>query len=341
MENAMNLTTRYMGLELRNPLVASASPLNTRLDNLRILEDNGAAAVVLPSVFEEQIEAEMENYDTLTLVGAASSPEASTYFPAPDTYRLGLEPYLDLISRARAAVEIPIIGSLNGISDSGWTEYARQIEYAGARAIELNVYFIAADSDLTGEQVERRYLDILRAVRSVTTIPIAMKLGPYFSSFANMAKQLDREGANALVLFNRFYQPNIDLAQLRLLSDLALSSPTEIRLPLLWIALLAGNLHASLAATTGVWSADEVVKYLLAGADVVMTTSALLARGPQFISVILEGLKSWLAAREIDSVADVRGLMSQRRVRNPVFFARANYINILQTYGIASSAPRA
>lgn len=338
----MNLATRYMGLELRNPLVASASPLNARLDNIRLLEDHGAAAVVLPSIFEEQIEAEMARFDALTLAGADSFPEAPrTYFPAPDMYRLGLEPYLDLISRARAAVEIPIIGSLNGISDSGWTEYAKEIQRAGAHAIELNVYFIPADPDLSGEQVERRYLDILWAVRSVVTIPIAIKLGPYFSSFANMAKVLDREGADALVLFNRFYQPDIDLMQLRVLSDLALSSPSEIRLPLLWIAILAGKLHASLAATTGVWSADEVIKYLLAGADVVMTTSALLARGISFMSVLLEGVKAWLAAREIESLAKIRGMMSQRRVRDPVQFARANYINILQGYALPSSPPRA
>jgi dihydroorotate dehydrogenase (fumarate) len=331
----MNLSTRYMGLYLRNPLVASASPLNARLDNIRLLEDSGAAAVILPSVFEEQIEAEIEGYDALTLAGANSSPEARSYFPAPDTYRLGLEPYLDLISRARAAVEIPIIASLNGISDNGWTDYARAIERAGAHAIELNVYFIPADPGLTGEQVERRYLDILRAVRSVATIPIAMKLSPFFSSFANMAKELDRAGADALVLFNRFYQPDIDLVELRLLSDLKLSSTAEIRLPLLWIAMLAGSLNASLAATTGVWSADEVIKYLLAGADVVMTTSALLTQGAQFMSVLLEGLKSWLTAREIESVTDIRGMMSQRRVRDPVYFARANYINILQGYAMS------
>jgi dihydroorotate dehydrogenase (fumarate) len=337
----MNLATRYMGLVLRNPLVASASPLNAGLDNIRLLEDGGAAAIVLPSVFEEQIEAEMEGYDALTLAGADSSPEARSYFPAPDTYRLGLEPYLELISRATTAVEIPIIASLNGISHGGWTDYARAIERAGAHAIELNVYFIPADSRLTGEQVELRYLDILRVVRSVVNIPIAMKLGPYFSSFANMAKELDEAGASALVLFNRFYQPDIDLTELRLLSDVKLSSPCEIRLPLLWIAILAGNLRASLAATTGVWSAGEVIKYLLAGADVVMSTSALLARGVQFISELLEGLKAWLAAREIESLDGIRGMMSQRRVRDPVSFARANYIKILQGYGLSSSSPRA
>jgi dihydroorotate dehydrogenase (fumarate) len=332
----MNLTTRYMGLELRNPLVASASPLNARLDNIRLLEDNGAAAVVLPSVFEEQIQAELQRYDDLTLAGADSSPEAASYFPAPDAYRLGLEPYLDLISRARDAVEIPIIASLNGISHSGWTDYAKEIERAGADAIELNVYFIPAHFELTGQQVEQRYLDILRAVRSVATIPVAMKLSPYFSSFANMAKQLDREGAGALVVFNRFYQPDIDLTQLRLLTDLKLSRPDEIRLPLLWIGILAGNLRASLAATTGVWSADEVIKYVLAGADVVMTTSALLERGVGFMRVLLEGLTYWLEAREMKSLTEIRGLMSQRRVRDPIQFERANYIKILQEYSVAS-----
>jgi dihydroorotate dehydrogenase (fumarate) len=332
----MNLTTRYMGLELRNPLVASASPLNARLDNIRLLEDHGAAAVVLPSVFEEQIQAELQRYDDLTLAGADSSPEAASYFPAPEAYRLGLEPYLDLISRATNAVEIPIVASLNGISHSGWTDYAKEIERAGADAIELNVYFIPADFELTGQQVEQRYLDILRAVRSVVTIPIAMKLSPYFSSFASMARQLDQEGADALVVFNRFYQPDIDLAELRLLTDLKLSRPDEIRLPLLWIAILAGNLRGSLGATTGVWSADEVTKYLLAGADVVMTTSALLERGVAFMRVLLEGLTYWLEAREMESLADIRGLMSQRRVRDPMQFERANYIKILQEYSVLS-----
>jgi dihydroorotate dehydrogenase (fumarate) len=332
----MNLTTRYMGLELRNPLVASASPLNARLDNIRLLEDSGAAAVVLPSIFEEQIQSEMERFDELTLAGSASSPEATNYFPAPDAYRLGLEPYLDLIGRATEAVDIPVIASLNGMSHSGWTDYAKEIERAGADAIELNVYFIPADLELTGQQVEQRYLDILRDVRATVTIPIAMKLSPYFSSFANMAKQFDCAGADALVLFNRFYQPDIDLAQLRLLTDLKLSGPDEIRLPLLWIAIVAGNVRASLAATTGVWSAEEVTKYLLAGADVVMTTSALLERGVGFMKDLLEGLTFWLDSRNMESLAEIRGLMSQGRVRDPVLFERANYIKILHEYSVSS-----
>jgi dihydroorotate dehydrogenase (fumarate) len=326
----MDLKTRYMELELRNPLIASASPLNADLDNIRRLEDAGVAAIVLPSLFEEQIDAQMRQYETLTAVGLESSPEAERYFPQSD--EPGPQDYLDLIRRAVEAVDIPLIGSLNGTTDEGWTGYAKLIEDAGASGLELNIYFIPTDLSLTGRDVEERYLDVLRAVRSAVDIPIAIKLGPYFSSIGQMALAFAGHGADALVLFNRFYQPDIDLLDLRLRNDLELSSASEIRLPLLWIAVLSGRTDASLAASTGVESSEQIIKYLLAGADAVMTTSALLRNGPQYVEKLLAGTISWLSARDIASVAEIRGVLSQRRFRNPDSFGRANYMKILQDY---------
>ncbi len=254
----MDLTTRYMGLDLENPLVASASPLNADVEYLRRLEDAGAAAVVLPSLFEEQIEAEAARYDHLTSVSAESAPEARSYCAEPAGYSVGPHAYLDLVRRASAALDIPVIASLNGTTDEGWLSYASAIEAAGAKGLELNVYFIPADLSLSGAQVEQRYLDIVRRVRATVSIPVAVKLNPYFSAVGNMALALEGAGADALVLFNRFYQPDIDLGRLELLPDLQLSHPNEIRLPLLWIGLLSGRVKASLAATTGVTTADEV-----------------------------------------------------------------------------------
>ncbi len=333
----MDLTTRYMGLELKNPLVASASPLNAELGNIRHIEDSGAAAIVLPSIFEEQIEAEMRHYATLTAVGLESSPEAQSYFPESD--EPGPQQYLDLIRRSVAAVDIPIIGSLNGTTDEGWIAYAKLIEEAGASGLELNVYFIPTDLSLTGRDVEQRYLEILREVRKVINIPVAIKLGPYFSSMGQIAMEFVGAGADALVLFNRFYQPDIDLVELRLLNDLELSTASEMRLPLLWIAVLSGRIDASLAASTGVENSEQVLKYLLAGADVVMTTSALLRNGPGYIEKLLTGTASWLSARDIESVDQIRGLLSQRNFRNPDSFGRANYMKILQGYGTGNGEP--
>jgi len=326
----MDLSTRYMGLELKNPLIASASPPNGNLDHIRRLEDAGAAAIVLPSLFEEEIEEDTRRHETLTAVGFESSPEAQGYFP--DCEEPGPRRYLELIERAVAAVDIPIIGSLNGTTDEGWIDYARLIEQAGAAALELNVYFLPTDLSLSGREVEGRYLDVLRQVRAAVELPIAVKIGPYFSSIGQMATALTAAGADALVLFNRFYQPDIDLAELRLHNDLQLSRADEIRLPLLWIAVLAGRLNASLAASTGVEDAVQIVKYLLAGADVVMTTSALLRNGPHYVETLLAGTVSWLAAREIAAVGQIRGLLSQSRYRNPDSFGRANYMKILQDY---------
>jgi dihydroorotate dehydrogenase (fumarate) len=321
----MDLTTRYLGLELKNPLVASASPLNADLGNLRRLEDAGAAAVVLPSLFEEEIEAEATRWDYLTNVSAESVAEARSFFPELASPPAAPQ-YLDLVRRARAALDIPVIASLNGTTDAGWIAYARAIENAGAAALELNVHFVPTDLTLTGAAVEQRYVDILRHVRATVSIPVAVKLGPYFSAVGHMAQTLADAGADGLVLFNRFYQPDVDLVRLTLTPDLGLSEPHDVRLPLLWLALLSGRVHASLAATSGVTTEDEVVKYLLVGADVVMTTSALLRHGIDYMAVLLAGLERWLSARRFASVTQVRGLMSQRNLRDPSAFERANYV---------------
>jgi len=323
----MDLTTHYMRLQLKNPLVASASPLSADLGNIRHLEDSGAAAIVLPSIFEEQIEADML-HETLTAVGLENSAEANQREP---------QQYLDLIRRAVKAVDIPIIGSLNGTTEEGWISYAKMIEEAGATGLELNVYFIPTDISLTGRDVEQRYVEILRAVRKAVDIPIAIKLGPHFSSMGQVAMEFANAGADALVLFNRFYQPDIDLTKLRLLNDLQLSKAIEIGVPLMWIAVLSGRIDASLAASTGVENSEQVLKYLLAGADVVMTTSALLRNGPRYVKELLAGTVSWLSTRDIESVGQIRGLLSQRNFRNPDSFGRENYMKILQGYEYTGS----
>jgi dihydroorotate dehydrogenase (fumarate) len=328
----MDLTTHYMGLQLKNPLVASASPLSADLGNIRHLEDAGAAAVVLPSIFEEQIEADMLR-ETLTAVGLENSPTAQGYLS--ESNQREPQQYLDLIRRAVKAVDIPIIGSLNGTTEEGWISYAKLIEEAGATGLELNIYFIPTDISLTGRDVEQRYLEILRAVRMAVDIPVAIKLGPYFSSMGQVAIEFVNAGADALVLFNRFYQPDIDLTELRLLNGLQLSKAIEIGLPLLWIAVLSGRIDASLAASTGVENSEQVLKYLLAGADVVMTTSALLRNGPHYVKELLAGIVSWLSARDVESVGQIRGLLSQHNFRNPDSFGRANYMKILQGYEYA------
>jgi dihydroorotate dehydrogenase (fumarate) len=328
----MDLTTRYLGLTLKNPLVASASPLTSDLGNLRRLEDCGAAAIVLPSIFEEQIEAKEAETERLTTLRGESFPEALSYFPAAVNDSIGPQAYLENLRRAREAVSIPLIASLNGISRSGWCDYARLVEKAGAYAIELNAYFVPSDLSLMGAEVENRYLDLVRSVKSVVSIPVAVKLSPYFSAPGRMAIALAEAGADGLVLFNRFYQPDIDLTSLRLQRDIELSRPSEIRLPLLWIGVLAGNIRASLAASSGVDSVEEVVKYLLVGADVVMTTTALLRHGLAHMATLVEGLRDWLAARDIDSVGRIRGRMSRGALNDPTAFDRANYIQILQSY---------
>ncbi len=332
----MDLTTNYMGLRLRSPLIASASPLNSHIDILRRLEEYGAGAVVLPSIFEEQIIAERQAFELSTEVAASGFAEAQTYFPTSAGYGFGPERYLDIVRRAKEAVEIPVIASLNCITTEGWIDYARGLEQAGADAIELNIYFIPVDLSMTGSDVERQYLDILRLVKGSVTIPVAVKIGPYFSSPGAMARTLADSGADALVLFNRFYQPDIDIVKLRVSMDLELSTPLEMRLPLLWISILYGNVEASLAATTGVESADDVFKYLLAGADTVMTTSSLLRHGPAHLRTLVDGLSELLAARGITSLSEIRGSMSQQNLQDPMAVVRANYMQMLQQYRIAS-----
>jgi len=325
----VDLSTRYMGLELANPVVASASPLNADLDNIRRLEDAGVAAIVLPSLFEEEIRAEALRYERLTGAVTESFAEALTYFPEHGITHGGTTRYLDLAQRAVEAVDAPIIGSLNDTTPEGWITYAREIEEAGAHGLELNVYFLPTDLSLSGRAVEQRYPDVLAAVRETVTIPIAVKLSPYLSAPGHVAMELARGGADALVLFNRLYQPDIDIVRLQLRNDLELSRHEEIRLPLLWIAVLAGRVRASLAASTGVESWEEIVKYLMAGADVVMTTSALLRHGVGFVGDLLAGLRAWLSARGIHSVDRIRGLLSRQRLGLTEAFERASYLEIL------------
>ncbi|WP_213771841.1 dihydroorotate dehydrogenase-like protein [Bradyrhizobium sp. dw_78] len=329
----MSLATHYLGLSLKNPVVASAAPVNAQLDHLRRLEDAGAAAVVLPSLFQEQIEAEAALHDHLTNSAAYNSPEASDYFPptAAGPYGVGPDAYLDLISSARAALSIPVIASLNGSSEAGWIEYAKLMQQAGADALELNMYFVPVDIALTGQSVEDRYVDIVSAARKATTIPLAVKLSPYLSSLGNLAQRLHKSGANGLVLFNRLLQPDIDPVTLRLVEGVHLSTRAEMPLPLFWIALLAGRTGASLAASTGVENADDVVKYLLAGADVVMTTSAVLRHGAGHVTGLIRDLETWMEARQFASVSDLRGLMSWKRSSHKERYGRPSYIKMLET----------
>lgn len=323
----MDLTTRYLGLTLKNPLVVSACPLGLDVGNIRTLEDLGAAAIVLPSIFQEDIENEIEEIEHLA---ALADSEALSYFPSHLTENAGPKNYLELIRKARAAVDMPVIASLNGTSHAGWIDYARQMEEAGASAIELNVYFLPTDLSLSGAEVEARHVDILKAVKQAVSIPVAIKLSPYFSSPGAMVRELDAAGADGFVLFNRFYQPDIDLEELTLQRDLRLSNRGEIRLPLLWIAALAGKVKGSLAATSGVQSSAEVVKYLFAGADVVMTASALLRHGIEHMKVLHDGLITDLTAREVETLADIRGRMSRDKVTDQTAFDRVNYIRILR-----------
>ena len=330
----MSLTTGYLGLELKNPLVASASPLTGRLDNIRRLEDAGAGAIVLPSLFQEQIEAEAETLAFRVDAFADSSPEASSYFPVAATGPYGMRPdrYLDLVRRARAAVGIPIIASLNGSSLAGWVDHAAMIEQAGAAALELNMYHVPTDLLESGREVEARYSEIVHAVCGSIALPVAVKLTPYLSSFGHFATTLLKLGAAGIVLFNRLLEPDIDLSRMQLTDRLELSTPDEMRLPMLWIAIMAGRTRGSLAASTGVSGVTDVVKYLLAGADVVMTTSALLRHDIGYMKALVSGLRAWMGEREIASLADMRGMMSWRNGRDRGVYTRSNYLRILEHY---------
>ena len=328
----MDLRTTYMGLPLKHPVVASASPLSEKLDNIKRMEDAGAAAVVMFSLFEEQIKRENAAIEHLITAGTNSFAESLSYFPDFEDYETGPEEYLKLLHQATEAVDIPVIGSLNGITNEGWVDTARMMQEAGASGIELNIYYIPANLYNTGREVEQRYLDILKAVKGSVSIPVALKLSPFFSAMGNMARQFDEAGADALVLFNRFYQPDFDLDKLDVKVNLELSTASEIRLPLLWIAVLYGRINASLAATRGVHSPIEVIKYLMAGADAVMTTSALLRHGIDFLTTLVDGLRTWMEDRQYESVQQMKGSMSQINCLDPGAFERANYIKIIESY---------
>jgi len=328
----MDLTTKYLGLDLKNPLIVGAAPLSNNMDTVKILEDKGASAVVMYSLFEEQINHEAQVLDTFLTQGTESYAEALSYFPEPDQFHsLGGEDYLEQISKLKQAVDIPIIGSLNGVSPGGWMNYARKIQEAGADALELNIYYIPTDPFLTGEEVEKIYLDDLKTVRGHIDIPVAIKLGPYFSSFANFAQKLDDAGANALVLFNRFYQPDIDLENLEVVPDLKFSSSYELRFPLRWIAILYGKIKANLAATTGIHEASDVLKSVMAGADAVQLASVLLKRGVKHIEVILNDMIKWMEEKEYASLQQMKGSMSYQSIAEPAAYTRANYMKTLQS----------
>jgi dihydroorotate dehydrogenase (fumarate) len=327
-----DLSTRYLGLELRNPIVAAASPLTSSVDSLRRLQDAGVAAAVLPSLFEEQIEhEEMATYD-LMLQGTEVSAEARGFFPEMKQHGTGIDNYLQLIAEARRALSIPVIASLNGYTTGGWTGYARQLEAAGASAIELNVYFLATDPADTSDTVEQRYVDLVASVRAVTTVPVAVKVAPYFSAFAHMAQRLVATGASGLVLFNRFVQPDIMLDELEVAPHLVLSTSDELRLALRWIAILHGRVEASLAATGGAHTPEDVLKLLLAGADCIMVASSLLKKGPAHVGTLLRGVEQWMTEREYVSVAQMKGSLSQRACPDPAAFERSNYMKALKSY---------
>ncbi len=328
----MDLSTKYMGLKLKNPLVPSASPLSKSVDMVKRLEESGASAVVVYSLFEEQITHEAGELDHYMSYGTESFAEALSYFPEAKEFNLGPDEYLRHLNNLKSAVDIPVIGSLNGVSAGGWLKYAKLIEEAGADALELNVYYIPANIEKDGTVIEEIYVRDLIKIKKNLKIPVSMKLSPYFSSMPNMAKKLDDAGADALVLFNRFYQPDIDLADLEVVPNLELSSSFEMRLPLRWIAILYGHIKANLAASTGIHTHEDVIKMLMAGADITCLCSELLGNGINRISEILKDLEKWMEEREYESVEQMKGSMSQKSVADPAAFERANYMKALNNY---------
>jgi dihydroorotate dehydrogenase (fumarate) len=326
----MDLSTKYLGMELRTPLVASASPLSQEIGGIRSLEDAGASAVVLYSLFEEQLRQESLELERDLNAGTESFAEALTYFPRSSEFHTGPEGYLNHISKAKDAVDIPIIASLNGATLGGWIKYAKQIEQAGADAIECNIYFLPTNTEVLGSAIEETYTDILREVKTSVNIPVAAKLSPFFSNLANVAKRLDQIGTNGLVLFNRFYQPDIDLEALEIKPNVLLSSPQELRLPLTWIGILYGRVRANLAATSGVHRAEDVIKLLMVGADVTMLCSALLRNGVGHLSHVERGVRAWMEEHEYESVHQMQGSMSQLRCPDPAAFERAQYMRAVK-----------
>lgn len=328
----MDLSTKYMGLKLKNPVVASASPLSQSVDTVKAMEDAGVSAVVVYSLFEEQITHESGELNHYLSYHKDSNAEAANYFPEPEEFHLTPHQYLDHITNLKKAVDIPIIGSLNGISSSGWAKYAQNIEQAGANAIELNVYHIPTNQVTPSSEIEKMYVNVLKEVKKNVKIPVAIKLSPFFTSMSNMAKQLDDAGADALVLFNRFYQPDFDLDKLEVVPNLVLSTNWEMRLPLRWIAILHGNINASLAATSGIHTPQDVIKVMMAGGDVAMIASEFLMKGIGRIKEMVDGVEQWMNEKEYDSISLMKGSMSQKSVADPAAFERANYMKVLQSF---------
>lgn len=328
----MDLSTTYMGLALRSPLVPSAGPYAEKVESLKSLEDAGAGAVILHSLFEEQIRHEEQELVTRTEAGTESFAESLSYFPAQSEYRLGTEEYLRHIEKLRRALRIPVIASLNGNTPGGWTRYAKKMESAGANALELNVYFMATDPKETSAQIEDRYIEIVRSVKAQVNIPVAVKLSQQFTSVANVAQRLDDAGSDGLVLFNRFYQPDFDLDALEVTPNLVLSTSWESRFAMRWIGVLFGRVKASLAATGGVHTHEDAVKLIMSGADVVHLCSAILTHGPKRLAEIEKGMREWMQAHDYESIAQMKGAMSQRNVPDPASYARANYMKVLTSY---------
>src|SRR5437763_846175 len=327
-----DMTTTYLGLQLKNPLVASASPLSKKIDTVRRIEDAGAAALVMYSLFEEQITHESHELDHYLERGTHTFAESLSYFPDLNYLNLGPEPYLEHLHKTKQAVSIPVIGSLNGISSGGWVEYAHRIEQAGADALELNIYYLPTDPDLTGAELEEDYVQLVKDVRAKIKLPIAVKLSPYFTALPNLAKRIVAAGADALVLFNRFYQPDFDLEELEVIPNLVLSTSHELRLPLRWIAILYGRIQTDFALTSGVHTAQDVLKAMMAGANVAMMTSTLLTNGIGRIMNILTDLQEWMEEHVYESIEQMRGSMSQQAVTEPAAFERAIYIKALNTF---------
>jgi len=334
LSKTIDLSTKYLGLKLKNPLVASSSPMCGDVGNIRRMEDSGAAAVVLQSLFEEQIDYESEELDRFIEQAADVGAEATTHFPEMTGRVMGPDAYLAHIVKCKQAVNIPVIASLNGTTPGGWLSYARKMAQAGADALELNIYYIPVNADVTGEQVEQQYVDLVKAVKAEVGIPVAVKLGPYFSSMGNMAKKLDATGVDGLVLFNRFYQPDYDLESLEVVPNLILSNSHELLLRLHWIAVLYGSVNADMALTGGVHSATDVVKAMMAGAKVAMMTSALLKRGISYLDTLTTELLVWMGEHEYDSIRQMQGSMSRNAVPQPKAFERANYVKVLSSYAM-------
>ncbi|MEX2622458.1 MAG: dihydroorotate dehydrogenase-like protein [Acidimicrobiia bacterium] len=329
----LDLRTNYLGLSLAHPVVPSASPLTGDVEHLLRLAEAGAAAVVLPSLFEEQVEHEaMAIYHGNEWASGSFAEAAGGYFPEMNDYNTGPDSYLELIRAAKAELSIPVIASLNGTTRGGWTLYASVLADAGIDALELNIYLVAADPTISSNEIESRYLGLVESVRRVVDVPLAVKVGPFFSSMAHMAQRLVSAGADGLVLFNRFYQPDIDLDRLAVVPNLVLSTPAELRLVLRWIAILHGRIECSLAATTGVHGPEEAAKLILAGADVIMMASALLRHGPERLRETVDGLRSWLVERDYESLEQAKGSLSQKSIPDPSSYERANYMRTLVSY---------